>query len=138
MRIPTLRSSTLSYPTPRSRVSRPLGSDCNCWNKIECVRTRDTQMWRPNSGRTVWLSVALLIIRTGTAKVSFLPSFLGDLCQRDNPCVDEARCVIDPAAPVVGRPFCICPSGEHTVHSNCLLHCSHRLRRGWSCRWRGL
>lgn len=46
------------------------------------------------------------------AKLSFLPPILGDLCHRDNPCVDEARCVIDPAAPFVGRPFCVCPNGN--------------------------
>ncbi|EZG48586.1 calcium-binding EGF domain protein [Gregarina niphandrodes] len=36
---------------------------------------------------------------------------VGDLCKRDNPCVDSATCIIDPAAPIIGRPFCICPQG---------------------------
>ena len=38
------------------------------------------------------------------------------LCERDNPCVDEAECKIDPKAPIIGKPFCVCPKGMLTYN----------------------
>lgn len=61
----------------------------------------------------------LVILERVDGRLSFLPPLFGDLCSRDNPCVQEANCMIDPAAPIVGRPFCICPEGQINTVKEC-------------------
>lgn len=89
------------------------GSKANTINKrrqFVCARKcKETPPYR-----MIFLSILLLLGVANTAPL------IGTLCQRENPCVDQARCYIDPSAPIIGRPLCLCPPGKHV--SSLLTH----------------